>query len=250
MLPKVFTALVICFLCLLSPQDRATETKPLYLPTGQEAALWGTVTVDGDTLPPREIDMFADLACVKMSQHGLTEFVVRNGDKLQNVFVYFKSGEPLNQYKFDQPTTPAVLQQKNCFYRPRALGIRVNQSLHIENNDPTTHNVHPTPKINREWNYSHMPDSAPLIKTFDSAEVAIPFKCNQHPWEKAWVGVFDHPFFAVSNMFGRYEIRGIPPGTYKLVAWHETLGEQEIEITLVPFEVRNMEFIFSGNAKR
>jgi hypothetical protein len=94
-----------------------------------------------------------------------------------------------------------------------------------------------------------MPGGAPLVKMFARQEVPIPFKCNQHPWEKAYVGVFNHPFFAISDMFGRYEIRGIPPGSYKLVAWHEKLGEQETEITLVPGEVRNLDFAFKGNVK-
>ena len=56
--------------------------------------------------------------------------------------------------------------------------------------------------------------------------------------------VFAHPFFAVSDQLGNYEIRGLPAGTYKLVAWHERLGEQEMEITVVPNESRKIDFTF------
>ena len=60
----------------------------------------------------------------------------------------------------------------------------------------------------------------------------------------------DHPFFAVSDEFGRFEIRGVPPGTYTLVVWHERLGEQEIEITVAPNEIRNAEFTYDAHKKK
>ena len=75
----------------------------------------------------------------------------------------------------------------------------------------------------------------------------IPFKDNQHPWEKAYVGVLRHPFFAVTDKLGNYEIRGLPPGTYKLVVWHEAFGEQEVELTLAPGETRRVDFIFEAS---
>jgi hypothetical protein len=58
-----------------------------------------------------------------------------------------------------------------------------------------------------------------------------------------------HPFFAVSDESGRFEIRGLPPGTYKLVVWHERLGEQELEITVTPGETRNADFTFDADKK-
>jgi hypothetical protein len=77
----------------------------------------------------------------------------------------------------------------------------------------------------------------------------IPIKCNQHPWMKAYAGVMDHPFFAVSDSSGKFEIRGLPEGTYNLVIWHEVLGEQEMEITVIPGESRNVDFTFDADKK-
>ena len=74
----------------------------------------------------------------------------------------------------------------------------------------------------------------------------MPIKCNQHPWMKAYAGVMDHPYFAVSDSLGKFEIRGLPAGTYKLIVWHQVFGEQEIEITLVPGENRNADFTFDS----
>jgi hypothetical protein len=82
------------------------------------------------------------------------------------------------------------------------------------------------------------------VKTFARAEALIPFKCNQHPWEKAYVAVMSHPFFAVTDESGNYEIRGLPPGTYKLVFWHEKLGEQEVELTAAAGESRRLDMTF------
>ena len=96
---------------------------------------------------------------------------------------------------------------------------------------------------------SQMPHSSPLIKTFTRAEVLIPFRDNQHPWEKAYVGVLDHPFFAVTDEIGNFEIRGLPPGRYMLVVWHEKLGEQEREITVVDGESRKIDFTFEIEKK-
>ena len=82
-----------------------------------------------------------------------------------------------------------------------------------------------------------------IIASFSVSEI-IPIKDNHHPWETAVVGVFSHPFFAVSDLYGSYEIKGVPPGTFKIVAWHPKAGQQEIDITLTPAEIRNMDFVF------
>ena len=238
---------VLAGLVLLLPHQEASPTKTPYKSTGNEATLVGAVSVKGQTSKPVRIDMSADPDCLPNGQ-AFTEYVVRNGDKLENVFIYFKSGEALRLLSFETPTAPVVLHRRNCRFAPRVVGVRVNQPLSIENNDLTFHNTHPMPKLNREWNKSQLPNSS-LVEKFERAEFAIPFRCNQHPWEKAYVAVFDHPFFATSDAFGRYQIGAIPAGRYQVIAWHEKLGEQEAEITLVPGEVRNLDFVFAGDAK-
>lgn len=245
MIRSILTLSVACLFVL--PVSRSDKSR--YLPTGNEAAIVGTVTVAGQTVEERKIDMSADPACTSMRPKAWTESVVRNSDKLKNVLVYVKSGEPLTQYTFDEPSMPATLQHRECSYLPRVMGIRVNQKLMIENQDPTAHNTHPTPKVNGEWNQSQAAYGPPFMKTFALAEPAIIFRCNQHPWERAFVGVFDHPFFATSNEFGSFEIQGIPAGAYKIVAWHETLGQQEFEVSLAPSEVKNLSLAFAGNRK-
>lgn len=246
MLNKIIV-LFIAGIFLISSQDQTAKTR--YSPTGNEATLVGTITVNGKTIPAKLIDMSADPVCGGLNRRPVTGEIVRTGNKLQNVLVYFKSGEPLRLLSFAEPSGPRVLSHRNCSFAPRVVGLFVNQTLTVENLDPTFHNVHPLPKFNREWNTSQAAGSPPITKRFDQVEVPIVVKCNQHPWEKAYLAVFDHPLFTTSDNLGRYQITGIPPGRYKVVAWHETLGEQETEVTLVPGESRNLDFVFAGNAQ-
>ena len=69
--------------------------------------------------------------------------------------------------------------------------------------------------------------------TFTEAEpTPVRFKCQVHPWMTAYMGVFDHPYFAVSNAAGQFSLHLVPPGEYQLVAWHEKLGTQTSPVTV------------------
>ena len=241
----LLTFLCLSFLRLTAAQE--TE-KPLYNPTGNEATVTGTIIVTGTIFPPRRIDMTADPVCIQLNfKPTLDDLIVRDG-KLQDAFIYL-TGESLKSYRFAVPESDVELQHRNCYYSPHVLGVRVGQNLRIVNSDPTTHNTHPTPKVNAEWHQSAPPDSPPFVKKFNRAEVLIPFKDNQHPWERAYVAVMNHPFFAVSNEFGTFEIRGVPPGTYTLAVWHARFGEQTVELTVAPGEIRNADVTFDTDKK-
>lgn len=249
--------LTLLFLVPLSSGSPATfqnlqeaPAKPLYQPTGNEAILTGTIIANGKIPTTLLYDMSADPVCEDPNRgHQETDFLLIRDQRLVNAFIYVKSGEPLREYRFEFPKSDVVLERKNCRFSPLVLGLRVGQMLSIVNSDPTVHNTHPTPRLNREWNYSQAAGSSTIVRTFSQPEQFIPIKCNQHPWEKAYLGVFDHPFFAVSDAFGNFEIRGLPPGTYKLVAWHRELGEQEIEITVAGGENRKIDFTFDVPGK-
>ena len=244
----LLTFWILCLVRLAVAQDAAPE-KTLYQPSGNEATVTGTINVTGTIPKPWLIDMAADPVCVEANlKPQLDELIVRD-NKLQNAFVYLKS-ETLRGYRFAVPDSEVVLQHRNCYYSPHVLGILVGQKLSVVNSDPTTHNTHPTPKYNPEWNMSAPPDSPPIKKIFARPETFIPFKDNQHPWERAYLGVMGHPFFAVTDEFGRFEIRGVPPGSYMLVVWHERLGEQEVEITVAPSEIRNADFTYDADKKK
>jgi plastocyanin len=203
------------------------------------ASISGTVKFDGAAPKAAVIDMSQDPAC---KGPNIAENVVVSGGNLANVFIYVKEG--LGNRAFDVPKEPVVLDQSGCKYHPHVLGVMAAQTVKIVNSDPTTHNIHPTPKDNREWNESQAPRTAPLEKTFAREEIMLPVKCNQHPWMRMFVNVVKNPFFAVSGPDGKYEIKGLPPGEYTLVFVQEKLGEQTQKVTLAAKDNKTVDVTF------
>jgi hypothetical protein len=126
------------------------------------------------------------------------------------------------------------------------LGIQTGQKLQVTNSDPVTHNIHPLAVINREWNHSQAQGDEPIGRKFLKAEVMIRVKCNIHSWMHAFIGVVDHPYFAVTGVSGLFEIPNVPPGDYVIEAWHETFGVREQKITIPPSGKIEMKFEFKG----
>ena len=242
--------LTLLFIVSLAPgasfqNPQETPTKPLYQATGNEAALTGTISFNGEVPMQKRYDMTADPVCVEQNRKpAYTNDLLVNQQRVLNTFIYVKDGEALNNYRFEVPESGVTLAHKDCSFSPRVLGVRTGQRLFVINSDRTAHNTHPMPKYNLEWNASQAAGGEPLVQTFSRPEQFIPVKDNMHPWQRAILGVFDHPFFAVSDNSGNYEIRGLPPGKYKLVAWHESLGERVMEITVVPGESQKIDFTF------
>jgi len=201
-------------------------TGKAFRPSGNEGSIAGTIAFTGTPPAPVKIDTSADPVCGSKNPNLATETTVVKDGKLANVFVYIKEGSladgsKITEYTFETPTQAVVLDQNGCHYRPHVLGIQTNQKLSVTNSDPTQHNIHPTPKNNPEWNQTQPNGAPPIEKTFARAEILIPVKCNQHPWMKAYIGVLKHPFYSVSGEDGAYTIKGVPPGTYTVVAWRE-----------------------------
>jgi plastocyanin len=203
------------------------------------ATVSGTVTFGGAVPKPQKIDMSQDQAC---KGNNMSETIVADSGKLANVFVYVKDG--LGDRTFDVPKESVTLDQKGCQYHPHVLGVMTGQNIEIKNDDPTTHNIHPTPKDNREWNESQPPKAAALEKSFAREEIMLPVKCNQHPWMKMYMSVVKSPFFAVTGADGKYEIKGLPPGDYTLAFVQEKLGEQEQKVTLAAKDSKTVDIAF------
>ena len=207
------------------------------------SALSGQVKFSGVAPKPTKIDMSQDPLCSKArTGPAFTEDIVVNADGgLENVVVYVSDG--LTTHNFQPPQQPTVFEQKGCQYKPHVLALQAGQKLNIINSDETTHNIHPTPNNNREWNMTQ-PHATPLEQTFAREEVAIPVKCNVHPWMKGYIAVLKHPYFAVTDKNGHFEIKDLPPGNYTITAWQEKLGTQVQKITVAGGEAKTLDFTF------
>jgi plastocyanin len=236
-----------------TPAAGDTAAAPYNGPTGTVA---GVVSFTGTPPAPKKIDTAADPVCGQANPNLSTEDTVVKDGKLANVFVYVKEGtaeggKKLTDYQWATPSTAVQLDQNGCHYKPHVLGVQTNQKITITNSDHTQHNIHWTPKNNPEWNQSQ-PNGAPAIeKSFNRAEVLVPVKCNQHPWMKAYIGVMRTPFFSVSSDTGAYEIKGLPPGTYTVVAWKEggaTGTEKTMQVTVPANGSAKADFAFGEGA--
>lgn len=162
---------------------------------------------------------------------------------LQNVIVFVAEG--LGDWTFDARSPSAVVEQKGCMYLPHVLAIRANQPLQIVNDDPTSHNIHPLPANNREWNKAEPPGSK-MQETFAREEIAIPVKCHVHPWMRGYIAGFKHPYFAVTGNDGTFDLNNLPAGTYIIEAWHEKLGTSTQTVTIGANETKEINFVFKG----
>jgi plastocyanin len=213
--------------------------------TTSGATVRGVVKFEGTVPKSKPISMAADPSCAKQhpgavfSQEVMTD---AQGD-LQNVIVFVSEG--LGDRTFDAPSQPAVIEQKGCLYQPHVLAVRANQTLQVVNDDPTSHNIHPTPANNREWNKAEPPGTS-LQDSFAREEIAIPVKCNVHPWMRGYIAVFKHPYFSVTGKDGSFDLSSLPPGTYTIKAWHEKFGTSTQTVTIGANETKEISFVFKG----
>ena len=228
------TMMALALLLPMAPADEKTVT------------LSGTVKLNGPVPKPKvNKPLLADPACAACQKNGeplKDNLVVDDSGGVRWAFVYVKKG--LEGKTFDPPATAVQLDQVGCTYAPHVIGIMVGQPLTIRNSDPMAHNVHGLPFSNREFNKGQPPGSSDTMK-FTTPEVAVKVKCDIHPWMGAWIGVVDHPFYAITDAAGKFEIKNLPPGKYTVGVWHEKLQapDQEIEVK----EGTKLEF--NGNPK-
>jgi carboxypeptidase family protein len=235
--------------CGGSKQATTTEEKPaaegaVYQPTGEEGSVTGSIKFEGEAPKFKAIAMDADAVCAsKHSGPVFPEAVVANKNgTLRNVFVYVKSG--LEGKNFAVPDQPVVLDQNGCMYVPHVIGIQARQSFKVITSDNTTHNIHPMPKVNREWNISQAPGADAIMQAFSRPEVSIPVKCNQHPWMRAYINVVSHPFYAVSGEDGTFTLKGLPPGKYTIEAVQEEYGGMTQDVTVAAKQPTTADFTF------
>jgi plastocyanin len=228
-----------------APKQQAPPANAKRVDAATAGSVTGRVSYEGPAMQNTPVKLESDPACASQHPGGMTvdTFQVTNGG-LDNVFVYVKTG--LDGYYFETPTTPAVLDQKGCRYTPHVFGVRTGQPLEIVNSDQTMHNVHAMGSVNQEFNFGQSFQGIKNTKTFTAPEIMVPFKCNVHGWMAAYGGVVSHPYFAVTAGGGAFELKGLPPGTYTIEAWHEKLGTRTETVSVAEKDSKPVSFTFKA----
>jgi plastocyanin len=236
--------------CSKPPADQAKKEAapaPDYFQVDPATAgsVQGSIRFEGKRPAPKRISMDAEEACEAMHKDAPVfdqQLLVAKDGGLANVFVYVKSG--LEGKQFAPPAEAVMIEQRGCQFIPRVVALRAGQTLAVKNSDPVSHNIHPMPKNNRDWNQQQPPDAPDLKRRFAYPEVMIPVKCNVHAWMKSYIAVLEHPFFAITSDAGEFTIAGLPPGDYTVAAWHERFGERTETITVTPKQAANFAMVF------
>ena len=228
-----------------SAAPAAPAGAPAAAPATGGATVSGKVNFDGTAPAMNPIKMDADAFCKSEHKEPVyeQEVVVNPNKTLEWVLVYVKEGVGGS---YPAPTQAVTLDQHGCQYRPHVFGIQAGQPLKVLNSDGTLHNIHALPKKNAEFNIGQPFKGMETIKKFDNTELPVRFKCDVHKWMGAYAGVFNHPFFAVTNDQGVFEIKNLPPGNYVIEAWHEKYGTQTQNVTVTGSEAKTLDFTFKG----
>ena len=193
----------------------------------------GELRFDGDAPPPQLIDFKQNPGCALQHPGPMYDdsLVLNLDDTLQNVVVSVVAGLPEGK-TYSVPGKPVYLDQSGCSYQPHVLAMRAGQKVMIRNSDHVVHNTHSLAMNNPSFNIAQPEvDGGSTVPSPDAPEF-FQVRCDFHPWMCAWFCVFNHPYFDVSGPEGTFTLRDLPPGRYRLRAWHEKLGVQERDVVV------------------
>jgi hypothetical protein len=223
------------------PADLAPGVEPAVVeaPLNGSAVITGKVSFSGR---PPEMSEIANVPCHSAAEPLKEETVIVNENRtLRNTFVFLsgiRAGDGASR-------PPALLDQVNCQYVPHVVGVQIGQALRVRSSDPTLHNVQYNPRRNRPQNFGMTQAGAERTVSFQAPEF-IRAKCDVHPWMTAYIGVFEHPWFAITGEDGSFELTGLPAGQYTLATWHEQYGSREQQITIVEGAKVEASFIYQA----
>lgn len=212
------------------------------------ASIIGTVYLDGTAPQPALIDVSGSPDC--RAHHPapiVDDSLLVKDSRIANVVVSIApaAGQDLPA---DVPAHPVVLDQQSCRFVPRVVTAMVGQEMIVRNSDPFLHNVHSNAIDNERFNFGQ-PTVDAQGRRLDPLKLPERFaiKCDLHPWMRATVSVFEHPYFTVSNAEGTFEIptKGLKDGAYTLVAWHERLGQQQARVIVSNGKAGSVVFHYS-----
>jgi plastocyanin len=221
------------------------QRQPTPLDLATTGSISGHVRLTGTRPAMKELRFggFAECAAQHQGPAYAGDVLVQDG-RVQNAFIYIQSG--LGERVFAIPTAGIEIDQTGCLYAPRVAGAQVGQLIRFLNSDLAMHNVHGTPKDSPAWNFVLARAGLERQIRIDRPEVMVSVRCDLHPWMQGWIGVVDHPYFAVTGSDGAFRLANVPPGPYTVTAWHERFGTQSQQVTVAERGTAETAFTFTA----
>lgn len=225
------------------PEGGAEAAAPALDPSTTGAVV-GTVTFDGTAPEGSPIDMAEEPTCAEEYEGQPMKMPAEVGAEGGLRWVYVRVSEGLPDRSWSTPSQAVELDQQGCRYHPHILAVQTGQNIRIRNSDGLLHNINASPEQQRGFNISQ-PTTMTTERSFSQPEVMIPVRCDVHGWMEAYIGVQDHPYFAVTSEDGRYRIENLPAGDYVIETWHERYGTQTQNVTVAAQQEATADFTYS-----
>lgn len=203
----------------------------------------GVVKLTGAAPKPVKTDISGSEGCNHESVESEKAVVNANGT-LRWCIASIESSQ-VAKYKFDVPKDTVEMDQKGCVYVPHVKTLMAGQPISFKNSDGALHNVHTYSTANKSMNTASPVGTTTKPVKWRKEEI-FETKCDVHPWMSAYLGVFPHPYHAVSDDSGAFRLDRVPPGKYTLKVWHETFGTKEVEVEVPAGGKATVEVTFSA----
>ena len=182
----------------------------------------GVVKFKGAAPAPKKLEVTKDKEVCAKSAKSDPSLIVSGGN-LVNAVV---SITDIKKCKKMEPQK-VTLDQNVCEYHPHVLAFVAGSSVDIVNPDGILHNIHSYSKVNSAFNIAQPKFKKTITQKIDKPEV-INVKCDVHGWMEGWFFVADNPYFSVTDKAGSFKLTDVPPGTYIVEVWHETLSNEKV----------------------
>ena len=200
------------------------------LPTPRDAtagAIKGTVTLKGTAPELKKLAVTIDqYVCGK--EKNPEELVLSPQGGIRSAVVWLDKPPAGASAAALAPT--ATMDQKECVFAPRVVVVPAGGKIDFLNSDRLLHNLHSTPSANPPFNRTQ-PKGRTITIPFEKPEI-IRVTCDLHSWMRGWVVVAEHPYYALTDGAGEFELKGLPAGRYTLKVWQERLGTVSKEVVV------------------
>ncbi len=189
----------------------------------------GRVTYAGEVPPRQKLEVTKDVNVCGKVEHYKEDLIVSSDKGIANVVVKITN---ISQGKDISTMGESFeLDQQGCQFVPHVVMVPVDAELMILNSDGILHNIHTFSSENEPFNKAQPPYLKRMKQTFSKPEI-VQVKCDVHAWMSGYIVVAEHPYYAITDENGNFELTDVPAGTYTLEYWQETLGKQTKEVTV------------------